>query len=116
MPQQEEKKQQKLPPTSAELYEMLIKSSEAEKVETLASLFFTTKQIAAFIGMSLETFVQTLNHKPDDPLTLAYHRGKMKTEIILRFDTNRFALAGSPEALRDMKEYLLKQNISEHEE
>ena len=103
-------------PTSAELYEMLIKSSEAEKVETLASLFFTTKQIAAFIGKPLETFVQTLNHKPEDPLTLAYHRGKMKTEIILRFDTNRFALAGSPEALRDMKEYLMKQNISEHEE
>lgn len=116
MPQQEEKKQQKLPPTSAELYEMLIKSSEAEKVETLASLFFTTKQIAAFIGKPIDDFVRVLNHKPNDPLTLAYHRGKMKTEIILRFDTNRFALAGSPEALKDMKEYLLKQNISEHEE
>ena len=85
-------------------------------METLASLFFATKQIAAFIEKPLETFVKTLNHKPDDPLTLAYYRGKMKTEVILRFDTNRFALAGSPEALRDMKEYLLKQNISEHEE
>ena len=116
MPQQEEKKQQKLPPTSAELYEMLIKSSEAEKVETLASLFFTTKQIAAFIGKPIDTFVQTLNHKPDDPLAIGYNRGKMKTEIILRFDTYNFALAGSPEALRDMKEYLLKQNISEYEE
>ena len=116
MPQQEEKKQQKLPPTSTELYEMLIKSSEAEKVETLASLFFTTKQIAAFIGKSYDDFAQIINHKPDDPLAIAYYRGKMKTEIILRFDTTRFALAGSPEALRDMKEYLLKQNISEYEE
>lgn len=85
-------------------------------METLASLFFTTRQIADFIGKPYDDFVQIINHKPDDPLAIAYHRGKMKTEIMLRFDTNRFALAGSPEALRDMKEYLLKQNISEHEE
>lgn len=98
------------------MYERLIQSSEAEKVETLASLFFTTKQIAAFIGKPLEDFVQILNHQPADPLSIAYNRGKMKTEILLRFDTNRFALAGSYEALRDMKEYLLKQNISEYEE
>ena len=85
-------------------------------METLASLFFTTKQIAAFIGKPYDDFVQIINHNPDDPLAVAYHRGKMKTEIMLRFDTNRFALAGSPEALKDMKEYLLKQNISEYEE
>lgn len=82
----------------------------------LASLFFTAKQIADFIGKPFEDFVRTLNHKPEDPLSIAYKKGKMKTEILLRFDTNRFALAGSPEALRDMKDYLLKQNISEHEE
>ncbi len=116
MPQQEEKKQQKLPPTSAELYEKLINSSEAEKVETLASLFFTTQQIAAFIGKPVEEFKQILQYKPDDPLAIGYNRGKMQTEVMLRFDTKRFALAGSPEALKDMKEYLLKQNISEHEE
>ena len=95
---------------------MLIKSSEAEKVETLASLFFTTKQIAAFIGKPVEEFKRLLQYKPADPLTVGYNRGKMQTEVMLRFDTKRFALAGSPEALKDMKEYLLKQNISEHEE
>ena len=116
MPQQEEKKQQKSTPTSAELYETLIKSSDAEKVETLASLFFTTQQIAAFIGKPIEEFKRLLQYKPDDPLTIGYNRGKMQTEVMLRFDTKRFALAGSPEALKDMKEYLLKQNISEHEE
>lgn len=85
-------------------------------METLASLFFTTKQIAEFIGRRADEFIHIISFEPDDPLTVAYNRGKMKTEIMLRFDTNRFALAGSPEALRDMKEYLLKQNISEHEE
>lgn len=85
-------------------------------METLASLFFTAKQIADFIGIPHEDFIRNLNHEPDDSLTLAYHRGKMKTEIQLRFDNLRFALAGSPQALEDMKNYLLKQNISEHEE
>lgn len=90
--------------------------SDAEKVETLASLFFTTQQIAAFIGKPIEDFKRILKYKPDDPLTIGYNRGKMQTEVMLRFDTKCFALAGSPEALKDMKEYLLKQNISEHEE
>ena len=116
MPQQENTKQKESKPTSEQLYEKLIQSSEAEKVETLASLFFTTKQIAAFIGKPHAEFVKTLNYKPEDPLTIAYFQGKMKTEILLRFDTKQFAIAGSPQALEDMKSYLLKQNISEHEE
>lgn len=116
MPQQAKEKQEELKQTSEQLYETLIKSSKAEKVETLASLFFTTKQIAAFVGIPHEDFVRTLNHNPDDPLAIAYHHGKMKTEILLRFDTKKFAIAGSPQALEDMKAFLLKQNISEHEE
>lgn len=93
-----------------------MQSSDTEKVETLASLFFTTKQIAAFIGMPHDKFLKTLNYEPDDSLTVAYHQGKMKTEILLRFDTKLFAIAGNPQALEDMKNYLIKQNISEHEE
>lgn len=116
MPQQDNTKQKESKPTSEQLYEKLIQSSDTEKVETLASLFFTTKQIAAFIGMPHDQFLKTLNYEPDDPLTVAYHQGKMKTEILLRFDTKLFAIAGNPQALEDMKNYLIKQNISEHEE
>ena len=116
MPQQEETRQRKSPPTSRESYDRLTESSDEEKVETLAALFFTTAQIAAFVGMTKETLTRTLQDEPESPITKAYRRGKMRTEILLRMDTARFALAGSPEAMRDMKEHLIRQNISEDEE
>ena len=101
---------------SEKFFEDLSKLDKDQKVFELASLFLKIQDIAYFIGEKPEELAKTIKLHPSDPLAIAYHRGKMKTEIMLRFDTNRFALAGSPEALKDMKEYLLKQNISEYEE
>lgn len=114
--QPEEPKQDKSKQTSKASYNQLIESSETEKVETMASLFFTTKQIAAFIGMKHSDFQRIINYDAENPISVAYHRGKMKTEIILRFDSLKFAMSGSPQALEEMKDLLIQQNLSENEE
>lgn len=114
--QQEEQKQHKSKQTSEASYNQLIESSDAEKVETMASLFFTTKQIASFIGMKHSDFLHIINYDSENPLSVAYHHGKMKTEIVLRFDSLKFAMSGSPQALEEMKSLLIKQNLSENEE
>lgn len=112
----EETKQDKSKQTSEALYNQLIESSDAEKVEKMASLFFTAKQIAAFIGMKHSEFLRIINCDSENPIAKAYHQGKMKTEIMLRFDSLKFAMSGSPQALEEMKGLLIKQNLSENEE
>lgn len=97
-------------------YQTLLESSDVQKVEILASLFFTTKQIASFIGMAHDEFIRIVNYEPDNEMATAYHRGKMMTEIKLRIDSLKFALSGSPQALEEMKQFKVKQSISENEE
>lgn len=102
--------------TTSDLFlEDLIKSSKEEQVYKLASLFFTPEDIAFFVGLNPEEFKRRIKFSPEDSLVIAYRKGVMETEIKLRFDTHRYALSGSPEAINNMKDYLSKQKISEIE-
>lgn len=93
--------------------ENLAKSSKEDQVEKLASLFFTPEEIAGYVGLDPEDFIRKIKFKSNDKFVEAYRKGVMETEIRLRFDTHRFALSGSPEAVNSMKDYLSKQKISE---
>lgn len=102
--------------TTSDLFlEDLIKSSKEDQVYKLASLFFTPEDIAFFVGLNSEEFKRRIKFSPEDGLVIAYRKGVMETEIKLRFDTHRYALSGSPEAINSMKDYLSKQKISEIE-
>ena len=102
--------------TTSDLFlEDLIKSSKEDQVYKLASLFFTPENIAFFVGLNPEEFKRRIKFSPEDSLVIAYRKGVMETEIKLRFDTHRYALSGSPEAINTMKDYLSKQKISEIE-
>lgn len=93
---------------------MLSVSSDEEIVENLAEHFFTLTKIAHFIGMNPDELRNLVMYEEGNPLARAYWRGKMRTEIALRFDTLRFAMAGNPLASEDMKEHLSEQILDEN--
>ena len=82
-------------------------------MEELAARFFTLTKIARFIGMNPDELRNLVMYEEGNLLSRAYWRGKMRTEIMLRFDTLRFAMAGNPLASEDMKDYLSEQILDE---
>lgn len=83
-------------------------------MEELAALPMTITEIAMFTGQDVDELRATINTQPKHSLTIAYNRGKMRTTIKTRFDNLLYALHGSPEAMRDVKEYLSDQQIDEN--
>lgn len=98
---------------SEEYLENLQELSNEEQIYELASLFFTPVEIADFVGLAVDDFISLIKFVPDDPYAVAYRKGVMDTRIKLRFNTKRFALSGSPEAINSMRDYHSKQSISE---
>lgn len=87
---------------------------ETEKqVEELAALFFTISEIAMFTGMDAGQLRNMITMNKESEISKAYNRGKLRTRILLRFDSRAFALKGSPQALQEMKEYMSDQQIDE---
>lgn len=71
-------------------------------------------EIAFFIGKDPDELSKIIRLHPENPLSIAYHRGQMKTVIMLRFDARRYAVAGSPDANKEMLQHLSEQKMSEH--
>ena len=110
----DQEKSNKSPETSEEFLQLLIELPLEVQVERLAELPMTITEIAMFTGMAAEDLRAIINHNPESPITKAYNRGKMATIIKTRFDNLHYALHGSPEAMRDVKEYLSDQQIDEN--
>jgi len=98
---------------SEEYLEKLQELSKEEKIYQLASMFFSPSEIADYVGLDCNEFIENIKYTKYDSYADAYRRGVMDTRIKLRFDTKRFALSGSPEAINSMKNYYSKQSISE---
>lgn len=92
----------------------LTESPVEVRVEELAALFFTIAEIALFIGMDEEKLRTEITCDTDSDISRAYYRGKLRTKILLRFDSRNYALHGSPQALTEMREYLSNQDIDEN--
>ena len=114
MEQTDQEKSNKLPETSEQFLMRLIESPIEVQVEELAALPMTITEIAMFTGQDAEELRAIISSQPKHSLTMAYNRGKMKTTIMTRFDNLLYALHGSPEAMRDVKEYLSDQQIDEN--
>ena len=71
-------------------------------------------EIAYFIGMKPDDLARIIKLHPEDPLSIAYHRGQLKTVIMLRFDARRYAVSGSPDANKEMLQHLSEQKYSEN--
>lgn len=80
----------------------------------MAAHFFSVTKIAHFIGMPADDLRNIIKYDESHLLAKAYWRGKMQTEIMLRFDTLKFAMSGNPLANEDMKQYLSEQILDEN--
>ena len=100
--------------TSEQFFDNLSKLDEDEKVFELASLFMKVPEIAYFIGMKPEELSKIIRLHPENPLSIAYHRGRLKTVVMLRFDVRRYAVSGSPDANKEMLQHLSEQKYSEN--
>lgn len=100
--------------TSEQFFNKLSGLDKDQKVFELASLFLKIEDIAFFIGMAPEELSNIIKLHPSDELSIAYHRGQMRTMIMLRYDTRRYALSGSPEANKEMLQHLSEQIYSEN--
>lgn len=114
MEQTDQEKSNKLPETSEQFLKRLTESPVEVQVEEMAALPMTITEIAMFTGQDAEELRAIINTQPKHFLTMAYNRGKMRTTIMTRFDNLQYALHGSPEAMRDVKEYLSDQTIDEN--
>lgn len=99
---------------SEKFFDKLSGLDEDQKVFELASLFLKIQDIAYFIGKTPEELAKIIKLRPADPLAIAYHRGQLKTMIMLRFDARRYAVSGSPEANKEMLQHLAEQIYSEN--
>ena len=100
--------------TSEQFFDNLSKLDEDEKVFELASLFMKVSEIAYFIGMKPEELSKIIRLHPENPLSIAYHRGQLKTVVMLRFDVRRYAVSGSPDANKEMLQHFSEQKYSEN--
>ena len=100
--------------TSEELLDYLTGLSNEEKIQELASLFFTIGEIALFIDMDEESLRSKIKYEKQSKESIAYRKGVMSTNIKLRFDTRRFAIAGNPQAEEEMKQYYTRQKLAEN--
>ena len=104
----------RLDETSEQFLARLTESPVEVRVEELAALFFTIAEIALFIGMDEEELRTEITCDTESPISQAYYHGKLRTKILLRFDSRNFALHGSPQAAQEMREYLSDQQIDEN--
>lgn len=102
-----------LKPMSETFFDNLSKLDEDQKVFEMAALFMEVTDIAYFIGKKPEELANIIKLHPENPLSIAYHRGQLKTKIQLRFDARRYAVSGSPDANKEMLIHLSEQLTSE---
>lgn len=114
MPQTDPTKSEQSNLTSLQFFQKLSESSDEQIVEELSARFFSVTKIALFLGMDPDELRNIVKYEEGNPLSRAYWKGKIKTEIMLRFDTLQFAMAGNPLASEDMKEYLSEQILDEN--
>jgi hypothetical protein len=93
--------------------EILQELSEPELVEELASLFLTVQEIEDILSFDRD-YLRLEIQNPNSDFGRAYRRGVARTKIQLRFDTRKFAVLGSPQAMKDMLDNLSDQIMSEN--
>lgn len=114
MEQTDQQKSNKLPETSEQFLQRLTESPLETQVEELAALFFSIREIALFVGMDEENLRTEINCDTEEAVSKAYYRGKLRTKILLRFDSRNYALHGSTQALQEMREHMSDQEIDEN--
>lgn len=77
---------------------MNLNEEQLNELEVMGSLFFELEDILINLEIplhELEDFEHVLKFEKEDPAYLAYHKGRLKTEVELRTARKQAALNGS---------------------
>lgn len=77
---------------------MNLTEEQLKEVESMAGLFFSPGEIGIVLEMELheiEDLDDIIKSKNGDPIYMAYHKGRLTTEVELRNATKQAALNGS---------------------
>ena len=87
---------------------MNLTDQQLEQLEQLAGLFFSIREIMIALELPLhmqQDFEDILNLENSHPASLAYHKGRLTSEIQLRESIKQAALNGSNPAQLTMIEF-----------
>lgn len=77
---------------------MNLNEEQLKEVERMAGLFFSPNEIGIVLEMELheiKELEEIIDSKNEDQIYMAYHKGRLTTEIELRNATKQAALNGS---------------------
>jgi hypothetical protein len=84
---------------------MNLNEEQLEELSVMSGLFFEVKDIMINIGIplhELDEFELLLKHSYEHPAFIAYHKGRLKTEVELRTAIKQSSLNGSNPAQNTM--------------
>ena len=82
------------------------------KIQEYASFFLTVNEIAFLIDVNANELKEQINIK-NNPVYIAYNKGKLITKVALRKNIIKMALHGSPQAELLTEEFIKKQRLTE---
>lgn len=85
---------------------------QLEQIEHYASLLLTVSDIAMLMDFD-EDWLREVVRLKTSPAAKAYYKGKLKTKVLLRESTLKFAIKGSPQAEQLTENYMLNQKRNE---
>lgn len=87
-----------------------ITEEELKEVKSLAALFFTPKEIALMLELVPADIAEAMDNEAD-PFYLAFHGGRLQSEVDLRTSIIKLAKSGSSPAQTMSMDILLKSKI-----
>lgn len=91
---------------------MTFTEKELEQIEQLASLYLSVTDIATVMGVRPEELRKQIRIK-DDPVAIAYQKGKTMRKVQLRKQEIQLAQVGSPLALENARLALIDMEDDE---
>jgi IS30 family transposase len=91
---------------------MTFTEQELEQIEQLASLYLSVTDIATVMGVRPEELRKQIRIK-DDPVAIAYQKGKTMRKVQLRKQEIQLAQVGSPLALENARLALIDMEDDE---
>jgi hypothetical protein len=91
---------------------MTFTEQELEQIEQLASLYLPVTDIATVMGVRPEELRKQIRIK-DDPVAIAYQKGKTMRKVQLRKQEIQLAQVGSPLALENARLALIDMEDDE---
>ena len=93
---------------------MTIDDKTLERVQEMAGLFLSIKEIAAMLDLCPDSLACQLAQE-DSPLQKAYFKGRTRSKYLIRKKVVDLARMGSPQAELLVEKYIEEQELSDNE-